>query len=345
MLTELAGILEAPVGGGTPPDATRPAVTAFDALAQYGRACEALAERRYNDVREDLTFARARDPGFGLARGMLAGFDAWGKHHWPTGEAEWRAALGQPGRALEEHHNRFRSVLLKGAERPTYLAAYLIVAAHAGLLGQRDAEQDILTLFWQEFADRVPPDDASQVWGGVRPILAPEGRYFRAQVDTGSDEPLPTRGEPAVHYLRPNLRGTLRWPECSALWPFDLTRRAGYREVDGGDPPTPEFAHEALSPYLTHPEYGRSWRATRLGLAVLRYYSRCEADQEAALKSSLGRLATTLFGHLDRLGPADRELAKEAVAVLKGLRPTVLPGDPLGAARLRGALEERFDLN
>ncbi len=168
LLADLAAALGVPPGDGPAADVARPGVTDFDALADYGPACEALAGRWYDDVRGRLARACARDPGFGPAR-CLAGFDAWGLHHWPTGEAARRAALGPAGRDLAAHHDAARRVLLAGGERPAYLAAYLTAAAHAGLLGQPAAERELIALFWREFADRVPADDIPRAWAAVRP--------------------------------------------------------------------------------------------------------------------------------------------------------------------------------
>jgi TolB-like protein len=207
------------------------------AASRYGQA---LADEDAGDLASAQQNAKAAlklDPEFVLAERQLSRVEKDAMFRLLTDNEKKAEFSGAVGRQLEQHRNQFLKVSESPARDARYFASLLILSAHAGLIGDSDAERRLLFRFWEDFAKSVPPANCITISTDIRKIVFSEGEFFRQTIDSGEygvSVPMVTIGKPAPDFdpksdnLNPELRKDYRWPKWSALWPFDEDLRGAY---------------------------------------------------------------------------------------------------------------------
>jgi TolB-like protein len=310
----------------------QPQTKDFEAFRLYSEAMLAQRQGRRKEAEASLRQAVARDPQFGLARRELAAVEAAALTRLAEGEKDRLARAGKVGKALEENLARHQAVVAKAQHDAPYFAGLIVLSSHAGLLGDPVRERKLLLHYWKEFSEHVAPEKALALGVEVQNLVAPEGKFFQEQVDSGDYSTFLAGLSTPEQYFKPELRGALRWPTYAAIWPFDFDLREAFRVVrdnqDLGVQPAyfekqlPRHPHDYLRKLLESPKSKPGdphfIEVVRLQQSVIRYYARLK-DRPADLAQGLVALQKGYLSLLDRRGPETwgQDFLLEVVPVLE----------------------------
>jgi serine/threonine protein kinase len=230
----------------------------FEAFRLFSEARLAQLRGEREKAERQFRASLARSPGFQLASRELHRMENDALARLSEDKRHEAASASEIAQRLSEHRRKYQRIVEANTRDGQYFAGLLMLAAHAGLVGDFDRERQLLLSYWARFSESVPPEQVWSVGAQIREIVIKEGRFFQDQVDSGEYGILVLDLTPDDKYLRPELRQSFHWPRWTVFWPFNKTMRASYDtlrqhgKTDDAwfDKHLPRFPHDYLEGIL-----------------------------------------------------------------------------------------------
>lgn len=197
----------------------QPQTREFEAFRLYSEARLAQLRGNQQEAEARLREALTKDQDFELASLELDRMESDAMIRISQTEQRRARSAGEIGQTLMEHQQKHQRIVEAEKRDPEYFASLLVLSAHAGLWGEPEKERKLLRTFWRRFEESVPPSECLNFSQALKKLVAKEGKFFQTHVDSGYYGILVGAAE--ERYLKSDLRGTLKWPRWSTMWPFD----------------------------------------------------------------------------------------------------------------------------
>jgi len=322
----------------------RSQVADYEAFRLYSEARLAQIGGEREKAEQRLRAALEQDAGFPLATFELAKLEDEALFRLDEERKRKAKAAGEVGAQLQEHWQGLQRIVEADRRDAECFAALIAMSGHAGLWGDQDDELRLLATYWERFVASVPVGEAAETGKAINAILAHDGESLQKLVDSG-DYTVTLEGfddagnTGASKYLKPELRTSFRWPEYSAMWPFDQDLRAAFQIAsskaaakaigpDWFDRQLPAFPHDYLKNVWeehrgTRPGNAREETALRLRMLAARYYMPL-MDRPPALSDNLHRLHKQLLVQLEGTDPLvlSPSALRQAITALEAVAKT-----------------------
>ncbi|WP_417385384.1 protein kinase domain-containing protein [Gimesia sp.] len=212
-----------------------PQTNEFDAFRLYSEARLAQLKGQSEKAEKRFKEALELDPDFSLAARELDRLESAALFRLSDAQQERAKAAGEIGQFLQEHWNKHREIVERDLGDAEYFASIIVLAAHAGLLGDFERERRLLITFWKQFSESVPPSQALVMAQEIRESISTESKFFQETVDSGDYSfPLFEFGSmtPTTMYLKSELQRHYHWPKWSVIWPFSEDARTAFGQAN-----------------------------------------------------------------------------------------------------------------